>query len=63
MDRELMSTRQAAEYLGIPAKSVGNNWRRYGLTPAKIGKRHVYRKCDLDTFVAAKVQATINAVA
>ena len=65
MERENMSTAQAASYLGIATKTLANNWHLYGLTVSKLGRRNVYRKVELDQYLAdhAQTQPTPRVVA
>lgn len=52
----LLSTRDAASYLGLSHRTL-EKWRTRGVGPAysRIGRRVVYRRADLDQFVAAGV--------
>ena len=52
----LLSTRDAAAYLALSPRTL-EKWRSRGVGPAysRIGRRVVYRRDDLDAFVAAGV--------
>ena len=55
-DSALLSTRDAAAYLALSPRTL-EKWRTRGVGPAysRIGRRVVYRRDDLDKFVAAGV--------
>ena len=55
-DSALLSTRDAAAYLALSPRTL-EKWRTRGVGPAysRIGRRVVYRRDDLDEFVAAGV--------
>ena len=49
-----LSREEAAEYLGVSAKTL-SNWAtsgRYDLRFIKVGRRVIYLKSDLDAFMA-----------
>lgn len=49
----LLSRKQAAEYLGINARTLAN-WKcakRYGLPTIRIGRLCKYRQSDLDKLI------------
>lgn len=52
----LLSTREAALYLALSPRTL-EKWRTRGTGPvyARVGRRVVYRREDLDDFVAAGV--------
>jgi hypothetical protein len=62
---EFLSTKEAAEWLGV-SESTLNHWRVAGCGPAfvKLGRRVMYRRDeDLGTFVTKNVrQSTTEAV-
>lgn len=51
----LLDTRAAAAYLALSPRTL-EKWRTRGTGPAysRIGRRVVYRRDDLDAFVAAR---------
>jgi hypothetical protein len=50
-DRTMLTTPQAAEYLGVTVRSLAQNWHHWGLTPYKVGRRNLYRVADLERFL------------
>jgi excisionase family DNA binding protein len=57
-DRTLLSTAEAAAYLGCSARTLGACWRKWGLRPYRVGKHNMYRVRDLEHL--ASVQASTN---
>ncbi len=51
-DRTMLTTGQAAEYLGVTVRSLGANWFRWGLRPYRVGRRNLYRVGELERFLA-----------
>ena len=55
--KEVFSVEEAAEYLKIPVKSVEYYSKRKGeLSYIPLGKNIVFRKSDLDEFLANRVR-------
>lgn len=54
---ELLSRREAAEYLGVTPETlaVWHCTKRYPLPVVKIGRLAKYRKSDLDAFIESRV--------
>ncbi|HBM15774.1 MAG TPA: DNA-binding protein [Lentisphaeria bacterium] len=53
---EKLNNTQAAEYLGIEPRTL-HNWRclrRYKIPYLKLGSKVIYRKSDLDAWLATK---------
>lgn len=49
------NTVEAAGYLGISRKTLEDwRWRRLGPAYARLGRRVIYRKADLDAFVESR---------
>lgn len=62
MNLELLSTAQAASYLGVTPHTL-EVWRcvgRYGLPFIKIGRLVRYRKTDLDAFLTSQTRNGSN---
>lgn len=58
----LMPRRDAAAYLKIKEQTLAN-WaanRRYALPFAKIGRRVMYKKTDLDAFIEARTVTPVS---
>ncbi|MCO5398410.1 helix-turn-helix domain-containing protein [Ralstonia soli] len=58
MNIELLSTGQAAAYLGVTRHTL-EVWRsvgRYGLPFIKVGRLVRYRKTDLEAFLASRTR-------
>jgi len=51
-DRRMLTTPQAAEYLGVSVRNLGTNWHRWGLTPYRVGRRNLFRASELERFLA-----------
>jgi Helix-turn-helix domain len=51
-DRTMLTTREAATYLGVKERALAQNWFRWKLTPSRVGRRNVYRVSDLERFLA-----------
>ena len=59
----LLCRKDAARYLGLRAQTLAQ-WaysRRVGLPYIKVGKRAMYRKADLDAFIAANMRGGSDA--
>ncbi|MFE5292997.1 helix-turn-helix transcriptional regulator [Isoptericola sp. NPDC056618] len=56
--RELMRTDEVSEETGIPAATL-RYWRHIGAGPrsAKLGRRVVYRRSDVEAWVEAQFDA------
>ncbi len=55
-DSPLLSRPAAARYLGIAPETLAN-WAssgRYGLPYIRVGRRALYRRTDLDAFIARR---------
>jgi excisionase family DNA binding protein len=60
MEIELMTTKEAAEYLGVPESTL-RWWRHIGTGPPSftLGRRTVkYKRCDLDAWVEVSYTRT-----
>ncbi|HEY5179023.1 MAG TPA: helix-turn-helix domain-containing protein [Dermatophilaceae bacterium] len=55
---DLLTTQEAAEFLHIPLPTL-RHWVATNIAPpsARIGKRRMFRKTDLEAFVQAKFDA------
>lgn len=63
-DNMTMSVDEAAAYTGMSKSQMAmQRSRNTGAFYIKIGKRVLYRKADLDAFLASKVVKTRDAVA
>jgi excisionase family DNA binding protein len=51
---ELMSTKDAANYLGLHHKTVEKMCREGGIEYIQIGERYRFKKADLDKFIEKK---------
>jgi len=51
MNDRMLTTRQAAEYLGIKERALAQNWFHWGLTAYRVGRRNQYRVSDLDRYL------------
>jgi hypothetical protein len=51
-DRTMLTTPQAAEFLGVTVRNLGANWHRWGLTAIRVGRRNLFRVGDLERFIA-----------
>ncbi len=51
-DKTMLTTAQAAEYLGVTVTSLAQNWHRWHLTAYKVGRRNMYRVSELEKFLA-----------
>jgi hypothetical protein len=51
-DRAMLTTRAAAEYLGVKERALAQNWFRWGLTPSRVGRRNMFRVADLERHLA-----------
>jgi excisionase family DNA binding protein len=57
----VLPTERAAAYLGLSPKTLETLRTRGGGPPfLKLGRRVVYRKTDLDTWVAARVRRSTS---
>ena len=52
MEDRLLTTREAAHYLGVTPRALGANWYRWGLTAYRVGRRNLYRVSELERFLA-----------
>ena len=59
---ELLSRRQAAEYLGVTEHTlaVWKCTRRYDLPVVKIGRLVKYKKSDLDAFIERRTESGVS---
>ena len=59
--RPLATTREVAEFLGVPERTLGQ-WAYFGTGPryAKIGRHRRYRWEDVEAFVAARLKETTS---
>jgi excisionase family DNA binding protein len=57
--RPLATTREVAEYLGVPERTLGQ-WAHYGIGPryCKIGRHRRYRWSDVEAWVASRMKET-----
>ena len=61
VDNAVLSTRDAAEYLGLSPKTLETNRTRGGGPPfVKLGRRVVYRRGDLDAWLAERVRQSTS---
>lgn len=56
MATELLTRKQAADYLGLKAQTLAcwASTRRYGLRYIRVGRNVRYRQRDLDAFLDAR---------
>lgn len=59
---ELLSRRQAAEYLGVTEHTlaVWKCTRRYDLPVVKVGRLAKYKKSDLDAFIERRTESGLS---
>lgn len=59
--RELLSTLQAAHFLGLAVPTLAK-WRTAGLAPPfhKLGRRIVYRRDDLEAWLASQKRSSTS---
>ncbi len=50
----MLTTGEAAAYLGVGVRNLAANWQCWGLRPYKIGKRNMYRVGDLERWLSAQ---------
>jgi excisionase family DNA binding protein len=50
-DHRMLTTREAAEYLHVKYRALGENWHKWGLTAYQVGKRNMFRVSELDRFL------------
>lgn len=64
MPEALVDQREAARYLGVSERTI-EAWRVAGCGPAYValGRRRLYRRTDLDAFVASRVRQTTDSLA
>jgi excisionase family DNA binding protein len=53
----LLSTREAAEMLGISRQTLYNNWRSWGLKSVKVGGALKFRVRDIEAWLEANAAA------
>jgi excisionase family DNA binding protein len=51
-DKTMLTTAEAARYLGTTPRTLGDNWFKWKLTAYRVGRRNVYRVADLDRYLA-----------
>jgi Zn-dependent peptidase ImmA (M78 family) len=61
-DKTLLTTKQAADYLGVSSRALGARWSKWGLTPHRVGKRNMYRVAELEQYLADNVISKPQAV-
>ena len=61
---DLLTTEEAAAFLHVPLATL-RHWLQTSQAPpsARIGKRRMFRKTDLEAFVNAKFDAAANGAA
>ena len=60
-ERTVLPTEHAAAYLGLSPKTLETLRTRGGGPPfLKLGRRVVYRKTDLDTWLAARIRRSTS---
>ena len=60
-ERTVLPTEHAATYLGLSPKTLETLRTRGGGPPfLKLGRRVVYRKTDLDTWLAARIRRSTS---
>jgi excisionase family DNA binding protein len=50
-DHTMLTTRAAAEYLGVKERALAQNWFRWHLTAYKVGRRNMFRVSDLERYL------------
>jgi excisionase family DNA binding protein len=61
MSQDFISIEEAAEYLGLPLKTLGNLATNKSITYYKIAKRRKFKKEDLDAYLLAACRPAKNA--
>lgn len=61
MNKDLLKNKEAAEYIGVVPGTLPV-WRHLGIGPIylKIGRKVLYRKSDLDTYLESRVIKTMG---
>jgi excisionase family DNA binding protein len=59
----MLTTRDAAAYLGVSERSFAANWHRWGLTAYAVGRRNMYRLADLDAWLESRRLTTVRGAA
>jgi excisionase family DNA binding protein len=54
MNDRLLTTEQAAEYLNVKPRILGAHWRKWGLSPYKVGRRNQFRLSELDRWLESR---------
>lgn len=54
MNRTLMTTRDVADYLSVPASRVYDCWRTWGLPAIRVGTQLRFRQADIDRWIEAQ---------
>lgn len=58
--RALMTTEQAAVYLGVTRRALeAMRWRKIGPAFVKLGRLVRYRVSDLDSYIEARLQLPV----
>ena len=57
MEDSLLNREKAAEYLGISPYTLSywKSMKKQDIPTVKLGKRCLYRKADLDAFIASRI--------
>jgi hypothetical protein len=50
-DKTMLTTRDAAAFLVVSYRSLGENWYRWGLKAYRIGKRNMFRVSELEKYL------------
>ena len=50
-EERVLTTRECAEFLNVPHKTVQGYWRKWGLPGRKVGKRIQFRERDLEKWL------------
>jgi len=50
-DKTMLSTEEAADYLGVKLRSFAQNWHRWGVTAYQVGRNNRFRVSDLEQFL------------
>jgi len=48
---KLLTTEQTAEFLGVPKKTLYNQWREWGLRGYRVGQSLKFRERDLEDWL------------
>ena len=50
-DTTWLTTFEAAQYLNVKPRTLGQHWFEWGLKPSRVGRANRFRKADLDQYL------------